>query len=415
MPVTATTSIAGAPGTAAKVHLSIAEALGGHRNSLGLIRLVLASLVIFDHAFPLGGFGDDPGLAQSHGQASLGSLAVGGFFAISGYLITKSGMSADVLQYAWRRVLRIFPAFWAVLLLTALVIGPMLWLATGHSFGTYFSLSPQNPFHYLASNWKLNIGTYGIYDLLATTTPYGLQVGSSVFNGSIWTLLYEWNCYVLIGVGVAFGIFSRAKILVPIITVLLLLVQLMSITNPGAPGAIAPYLADPHSVSLTFTFMLGATMAVYSRKIVYSNALGVLSGLVVLASLRYGGFLTIGTIAGAYFVMYLAARLPRRLQWIGAKNDYSYGVYIYGFLVQQLTAHLGWYKLGYLPYVLIALIFTYGLAWLSWHGVEKRAMALKDWGPGRGWRYWLDRLSNQFTGTPFVTPARSFGRRLRRE
>lgn len=111
--------------------------------------------------------------------------------------------------------------------------------------------------------------------------------------------------------------------------------------------------------------MLGATIAVYSRKVVYSNALGVLSGLVLLLSLRYGGFLTIGTIAGAYFVLYLAARLPQRLQWIGAKNDYSYGVYIYGFLVQPLTAHLGWYKLGYLPYVLIALIFTYGLAWLT--------------------------------------------------
>ena len=58
------------------------------------------------------------------GQASLGSLAVGGFFAISGYLIAKSGMSSDVVQFMWRRILRIFPAYWLVLLVTAFLIGP---------------------------------------------------------------------------------------------------------------------------------------------------------------------------------------------------------------------------------------------------------------------------------------------------
>jgi hypothetical protein len=30
------------------------------------------------------------------------------------------------------------------------------------------------------------------------------------------------------------------------------------------------------------------------------------------------------------------------------------------------------------------------MAWLSWHVIEKRAMSLKDWGPGRGLRYWWD-------------------------
>lgn len=385
------------PGTSSKIPLSIAEALGGHRNSLGLIRLILASVVILDHAFQLGGYGPKPGLAQTGGQASVGSLAVGGFFAISGYLIAKSGMSADVLQYFWRRALRIFPAFWAALLLTALVIGPVLWVSSGHPIGAYFSLSPQNPFNYLAANWQLAIGSFGIYDLLATTTPYGLESGASVLNGSIWTLIYEWNCYLLIGVGVAFGVLTRAKMLIPLVTVLLLIVQVAGLVDPAAPGAIAPFLADPSRVSLTFTFMLGATLAVYSKKVVYSDQLGVLSGIVVLVTLRYGGFLTLGTIAGAYFVMYLAARLPRTVQWIGAKNDYSYGVYIYGFLVQQVLAFFGWHTLGYVPYVASALIITYGLAWLSWHGVEKRAMALKDWGPGQGWRHWLEVVHRRRT------------------
>lgn len=371
------------------VPISLAEALGGHQNSLGLIRLVLASLVIFHHAYPLGGFGGDPGLIHTQGQASLGSISVAGFFAISGYLIMKSGMSADVVQYFWRRALRIFPAYWVILLFTAFIVAPIIWVIGGREFSDFFSLAPNGPFNYVQANWQLGIGTYGIYDIFQTSTPYGQEVGYSVFNGSIWTLMYEWHCYVLVGAGVAFGVMYRAKIIVPIFTAFLLLIQIVNLSNPGGLSAIAPYLADVHTIGLTFTFMLGATLAIYSHKIAYGNGLGIFSGVVLLLTLRYGGFLTLGTIAGAYFVMYLAARLPRQLHWIGAKNDYSYGVYIYGFLVQQVMAHLGWHKLGYLPYALLALVVTFGLAWLSWHGIEKRAMALKDWGPGRGVQFWL--------------------------
>ena len=74
---------------------SLSDALAGHRNSLGVIRLVLASAVIFSHAFPLGGWStDDPMKTLTKGQESIGGFAVLGFFAISGYLIAKSGMKA---------------------------------------------------------------------------------------------------------------------------------------------------------------------------------------------------------------------------------------------------------------------------------------------------------------------------------
>ena len=163
--------------------ISLSVALGGHHNSLGFLRLVLACLVIFDHAFPLGGFGPDILYSVTRGQASLGSIAVAGFFAISGYLIAKSGMSADVIQFMWRRFLRIFPAYWVVLLLTALIVAPLLWLAQGDSLAAYFRFAPNGPFDYFGRNWTLNIGTYGIYDILTTTTPYGRSIHGSAFNG----------------------------------------------------------------------------------------------------------------------------------------------------------------------------------------------------------------------------------------
>jgi len=374
---------------------SLGDALRGHQNALGFLRLVLAATVIFDHAFPLGGFGTDPFWRLTHNQASLGSIAVAGFFAISGYLIAKSGMSADVLQFFWRRVLRIFPAYWGVLLFAAFVLGPIIWLLMGRNLGDYFTFGPLGPVHYFTANWTLNIGTYGIYDIFGRTTPYGVSIGhASALNGSIWTLIYEWTCYVVIGVMVAFGVLVRAKVLVPILTGLVFVMQVVYLLDPNIVGTIFPFFGDQYRINLMLTFLYGSSLAVYSKRIPYDDRLGVLAGVVMLLTLHWGGFTLLGIPAGAYFVMYLGARLGGPLRRVGAKNDYSYGVYVYGFLIQQTLAYFGVYRLGYLPFVLIALVVSLGFAWLSWHGIEKHAMALKDWGPGRGLRHWLDRAQS---------------------
>ncbi len=62
-------------------------------NSIGFLRWLMAFMVIFSHAGPLGGFygGQDLGTQWSTEQ-SLGGVAVAGFFFLSGFLITKSKM-----------------------------------------------------------------------------------------------------------------------------------------------------------------------------------------------------------------------------------------------------------------------------------------------------------------------------------
>jgi peptidoglycan/LPS O-acetylase OafA/YrhL len=276
----------------------------------------------------------------------------------------------------------------------------LVWTVGGRPFLEYFTLSGDGPIGYLAKNASLQIGTYGIYDLLLTTTPYGQSVDASVFNGSLWTLIYEWHCYMVVAVFVLFGILSRAKIVIPIVTALLGIVAIASALGSDQVQDFIPLLADPQRLGLTFTFLVGATIAIYSSKVPFDDRLGVLSGVVLLLTLRFGGFGTIGVVVGAYFLLYLAARLPKAVHWIGQKNDYSYGIYVYGFLAQQVLAFFGVHLLGYVPFVLIALIVASGCAWVSWHLVEKRAMALKDWGPGRGLRYWYDRFRNRRQSRP---------------
>lgn len=361
--------------------VSLSDGLGGHRNSLGILRLILASMVIFSHAFPTGGWGEDPSKSWTNGQETIGGFAVVGFFAISGYLIAKSGASADILQFVWRRALRIFPAFWTVLLVGAVIVGPIVWHLEGNGLRGYIGASPVA---YVFGNADLTIRQWGIYDIFATTTPYGETVGYSVLNGSLWTLVFEWGCYMLIAALLVLGVLRHAKWVVPALAGAFWLLFILYSLAPNVVMVFAPLLADPFKIKLTLAFLLGSSLAMYSRKIPLNDWIGIACGIVMVVTLLTGGWVLLGYPAFAYFVLWLAARLPKRIQWIGAKNDYSYGMYVYGFLVQQFTAFLGWHLLGYWAWVALTLLVTAGCAWLSWHGIEKRAMALKDRGPGRG-------------------------------
>ncbi|WP_100814097.1 acyltransferase family protein [Microbacterium lacus] len=379
---------------------SLGRALDGHRNSLGLLRLALATLVIFDHAFPLGGFGEDPFWQYTRGQTSLGGIAVGGFFVISGYLIVKSGASADIIQFLWRRVIRIFPAFWGVLAFGAFVVGPLAWLRRGSELSDYFVWTSNGPFAYITANWTLTINNYGILDVFSGT-PYGQQLGgASVLNGSLWTLAYEWGCYMLVAVLAIAGVLSRARIIVPVLTGLVLVAQAISLAAPGSIAQVLPLLGDPQVLFLALAFLVGSTFGIYSDTVAFDDRIGIGAIAVFIATALTGGFLTLGIVAGGYAVLYLAARLPRSVQWIGARNDYSYGVYVYGFLVQQSLAAAGANQWGYVPYVSLTIVITFGLAWLSWHCLEKHALALKSWGPGKGLPWLLRRGSSSWGGTP---------------
>ena len=77
-----------------------------------------------------------------------------------------------------------------------------------------------------------------------------------------------------------------------------------------------------------------------------------------------------------YPLLWLGIHLP--FQRIGARNDYSYGVYIYGFPVQQILVVWGLNRWGYVPYTLISMIVVGPCALASWWVVEKHALKLKS-------------------------------------
>ena len=366
--------------------LTLQEGLRGTDNALGVIRLALASLVIFSHAFYLGGWGGDPTIRWTQGQATIGELAVIGFFIVSGYLITKSGTRIDIIQFMWHRILRIFPAYLTVLVVSAAVVGPAIWLAMGRPYGDYWTRGADGPLSYVVGNAGLEIHQWGIHDIFVSTTPYG-----GAFNGSLWTLAYEWRAYLIIATLVLVGALKRMPSAVVGAAAVTYLAAAAYYFRLGLFGELWPSLASKETITLTLAFLIGGTMAVWSRRILLDGRAAAATAVIAAVTLFTNGWVLLGYPAFAYTLFFVAARLPGWWRRIGSRNDYSYGMYVYGFLVQQITAYLGWYRWGYVPWVVTTIAITAVCAYASWHGVEKHALHLKGKGPGLGYRYWFAR------------------------
>lgn len=371
---------------------SLADLWNGRDNGIGAIRLGLAVAVVLAHATSLGFGWEDLGQSLFQDQTNVGTLAVFGFFVLSGLLITRSARHTGVGRFAWHRALRILPGLWVCLLVTAFVAAPVVALHQRGNLAGFWD-GPKGPLQYVTGNWFTGVRQYGIQDLLAGT-PWGREVGrSSVFNGALWSLVYETTCYLVVAVFAVTAVLRRARWLVPVIAVVLygciLADQIRGWTLEGPPaqhyGSFVPPLVGSVSVQwliyLGALFLTGATIELYRDRVPIHGGLALASLGVLTGSLLLGGFFVAGFPALAYLLVWAAVRAPRRLRRVGAVNDYSYGIYIYGFLVQQLLATFGANRWGYLPYTALSLAVTAAVAYASWHLVERRALALKHAAP----------------------------------
>jgi hypothetical protein len=88
-----------------------------------------------------------------------------------------------------------------------------------------------------------------------------------------------------------------------------------------------------------------------------------------------------GVFLLAYPLLWLGAHLP--FSWVGSRNDYSYGVYIYGYPLTQLLISFGAVQLGFWAFMGLTGSITLALGVASWWLVEKHALRLKRISLGR--------------------------------
>ncbi|MEU6865100.1 acyltransferase [Streptomyces sp. NPDC046876] len=371
---------------------SVAELFSGRDNSLGLLRLVLASAVVLSHARILGFGQREFGQQFTGGQTDMGKLSVIGFFVLSGILVTRSGNRLPVGRFLWHRALRLLPGLWVCLLVTACAVAPFLY-RRAHGGLSGFWHHEAGPFDYLRNNFAIRVHQWGISGVLETAQQKGLAHNNS-FDGALWSLEYEVLCYLGVALlalaGARAGGLVRARRAVLAVAVVLgcYLVDealdnplVSSIESPaGAPVAVVGGWVVRWVCYLGFAFAIGMLIEVYKERIPVSAPLAVLSALVMATTLHYGWFFVLGVPAFAYVLLWLAIRLPEPLRRIGRKNDYSYGIYIYGFVVEQSVAALGGARWGFAAYLGLCVAGTLVAAALSWHLVERPAMRWKDLG-----------------------------------
>ncbi|NEX21368.1 acyltransferase [Thiorhodococcus mannitoliphagus] len=334
-------------------------------NNFNLIRFLAAALVLFSHSFPLAGKGDDEPLYALVGM-SWGSLAVDVFFVTSGFLIARSFFERkSLLAFAWARLLRIYPALIVAVLFSALIVGGIF---TTHGLAAYLR-DPQTREYILTNSYLLSGIKFGLPGVFADN-PYKDGV-----NGSLWTLPYEVKLYIRLALGGLLLLylqryFGRHFLKISFLSIALVSI-LLNIGNHFQGDS------SEHFIRFSATFFAGTAFYLFRDHIMLSSkAFWALSLLLLLSLLQKDLFFVVYSLGLPYLIIYLAYAPSGVLKAFNGFGDYSYGIYIYAFPVQQSVAAMA---PGIAPHALAALSFaiTLPLAFASWHGVEKRCLKMK--------------------------------------
>jgi peptidoglycan/LPS O-acetylase OafA/YrhL len=348
----------------------------GTPNSIGFLRFLLASLVIISHSFRLGGFGAEP--LSWNRDGNLGRVAVACFFILSGFLISRSYVtSRSPLRYLWQRVLRILPGYWVCLAVIAFGFAPLHYWLVHHELGLSGFLAPSGgPLEYVTANFWL-AQRLGSVDGLPTGIPM-----PGFFDGALWSLVYEFRCYLAVGAIGLLGLLRRWRAVGGVLVGALFVVMLLKYT--GRPG-LFPWLAglgvDYLMVELGLWFAAGVLFYLASDRIPLHPAPFAVAAVVVVLGTRAGYYHHVGPVAMGYVLFWLARALP--LSWWDRRGDFSYGLYIYGFPVQQTLALVHAQRLGLVPFMLLSLCIASALAVASFKLVEQPAQGLKNLGRAR--------------------------------
>lgn len=329
-------------------------------NNLDLIRLLCACLVIFGHAAliiddPAHPFGDPLSRWLNYEGVYAGSIAVRVFFFISGLLVTDSLLRKQSIPgFMVGRIMRVWPALSVLLVATTFLVGPFL---TRYDSADYFT-HPAT-FRYLRDNFLLTRNQY-----LPGVFPG--EIPPREINSPLWTLGAEVTCYaVLLGL---YALRAITRPLVGLVITVCLLVEALLPHSVLFHGLDANYQVR----YLPCAFALGALLAIYKKKItlgIEAPAIAALVFLIFKTSL-FGQHLFF--IFLFITVLYSSALpLVRKLK-LG--SDLSYGTYLWGFLIQQIVASR-FAQLGYAFNLFTSLVLSIGIAYLSWHLIEKHAIA----------------------------------------
>lgn len=330
-------------------------------NNFDFIRFCAATLVLFSHSYPLSGRNPQEPIAKFIGYETGGGIALAVFFIISGYLITASYINGKgPFDYIRKRSFRIFPGL-IVAILLSILLGSAI---TPLDFGKYI-IHPQT-LAYL-KNLVLNIQ----YNL---PLVFSNNILPNTVNGSLWTLPVEVFMYGLV---MLFGLAGALKRSVILTTTMILAIfyffagNYLSINNYIILNA-APLM---QFFKLGTFFFLGSTFYVFKDKIPINGYVALLFFIAIVTTIKSSIGAILYTLLTPYLVFYISKLKIPTLANFGKHGDFSYGIYIYAFPVQQSVIYFLGEKISIGFFTLISFSITVVLAIISWKLVEAPALA----------------------------------------
>lgn len=327
-----------------------------HRNNcFDIIRLFAAITVIISHQYSLSGMSEPIFL----GMSTYGGVAVIVFFAISGFLISKSCMrSKGFVLYMLKRVRRIFPALLPCAIFMYLVLG--VYLKWG-DLSSYINISI-------------------LKNIISVVTIQGAPPHTGIFEGfihpyslndSLWTLPLEFLCYLLLGM--VFFLFKNSLKAMLIAFVVLFIISIYLLFNKTAIVFFGVVLQAFPMRALSF--FTGAIMALtinyWSDKKTKQYIL--IISFAILFSVAYKNEINVlGYVLLSAITIVIGCSFKDRI--ISGRFDYSYGIYIYSFPVQQFIINKFHFEFYFGMFVSIIVSLFFGF--LSWHFVESKFVKL---------------------------------------
>lgn len=336
-------------------------------NNFQLLRFLAATGVLISHSFPLtqGDASLSIGFLGALGF-SLGGICVDIFFISSGFLVARSLLnSSSFTGFGLARVLRIYPAL--IVAVIFCVFGVGLYFT---SVSTQEYLSSDITLEFIRHNITLISGVDNKLPGVFLNNPYPQSV-----NGSLWTLPYEIKMYALLAL-----LFFIAKAFVDRLKIGSIAILFLIFAIVGLFLQCANHFYDvgsAKSLRFFYLFFAGAAYYFWRDKILVSRLyLALCFCVIAVASLDRDVFFFAYTILVPYVVLCLVYCPIKELLIFNRSGDYSYGIYIYAFPIQQsLIAVFP----GLSPYEM--MVYSFGLtlipAVLSWHFIESNALKIK--------------------------------------
>lgn len=321
------------------------------KNNINFVQFIMAVLVIYSHAFPIATAGNEGEIIKdlTASRYSFGNLGVATFFIFSGFLVSASYENTqDILIFLKKRIFRIFPGLLAVLVLSAFVLGPCV---TTLPISEYYR-------HPMTWQYLKSIFLNPLYWNLPGVFESNLY-GSSV-NGSLWTIPYQFGFYILLGAFGFLGILKYRKVSLSLLSVFIISYLMRDNLFMGKTHFWGMPLYD--WLYLGMYFSAGMTAYAYKDviKLCKQGAMIALS-LLIFAWAAKEYFIST-TILGTYLLLYMSY-CTKQIRF--SLSKLSFGVYIYGFPVQQLFTHLAGGTMDPYLNVLLAVPMAMLLAWVS--------------------------------------------------